>query len=100
MILGRNAGLWAGLSQAAINVVALGLVVATGHPLTADVLALFAGVNALGAVLVAIVANESDPTTVPTLAPTLSERRGTGETAPLSAAPYAGPDRRNGNPQG
>lgn len=100
MILGRNAGLWAGLVSAGVSLLAATALVIAGHPLTPDVLALFASLNAFGLVSVGVIANHSDPTTVPTLAPTLQERRGTGATPANTADLYTGPDRRNGGPVG
>ena len=58
MIAGRAAALWLGLIQAALNVVAAGIVVYTGTPLTAEALALFAALNGVGAAIVAVVANQ------------------------------------------
>lgn len=100
MILGRNAGLWAALVAAGVNLTAAGALVISGHPLGPDVLALFASVNAFGLVVVGLIANASDPTTVPTLAPTLQERRGQTPTAGVVADVWTGPDRRNGGPVG
>ena len=58
MIAGRAAALWLGLVQAALNVIAAGIVVYTGTPLTAESLALFAALNGVGAAIVAVVANQ------------------------------------------
>lgn len=63
MILGRNSGLWLGLVAAGLNV----SVVVFGIMLSAEQLA---AINALALALVGIIANESDPTTAGTLAPT------------------------------
>jgi hypothetical protein len=61
MILGRNAGLWLALVAGALNIA----VVVFGLPLAVDqVVAL----NGFALVLVGVVANESDPSTVGTLA--------------------------------
>lgn len=68
MILGRNAGLWAGLMHAGVNVVMAAVVVISGHDLTAADIALFAAVNAFLAVSVGLIANASDPTTAPAFA--------------------------------
>ena len=75
MIWGRNAGLWTGLVQAGLNLVAAAWVVLAGHDLTAAGAGLFAAANAFGAVLVALVANSSDTAALPTFAPTTRERR-------------------------
>ncbi len=96
MILGRNAGLWAALVQAALNVAAAGVIVATGQDLSPAAVGLFAAVNALGLAVVGLLANGSDPSTVPTFAPTLQERRGSGPDPAAAADAYTGPDRRTG----
>lgn len=57
MILGRATALWAGLLGAALNVAGLVLVVASGHTLDANVVALFAGIDGLGLALIGILAN-------------------------------------------
>lgn len=71
MILGRNAGLWAGLVQAGINLLGAVLVVTQGHDLTAAEAAVFFTGNVFGAALVGLVANAADPTTAATFAPTI-----------------------------
>lgn len=68
MILGRNAGLWGGLVQSALNVAAAVVVVLTNTNLSAPDVALFAALNAFGLAVVAVLANSSDPTTAPTFA--------------------------------
>lgn len=68
MILGRSPALWLGFVTAGLNV----LVVVFGIRLDAIQLA---GLNVFFGALIGIVANETDPTTVPTLAPTLRDRR-------------------------
>ncbi len=74
MILGRSPALWLALVAAALNVV----VVVFGIPLSdVQVLAL----NGLAFAVVGVIANESDPRTVPTFAPTLEDRRAGGATA-------------------
>lgn len=65
MILGRNAGLWVALIQAALNVA----VVVAGIPLDAEQVA---ALNGLGLIVIAIVANEADPTTLATFARSIS----------------------------
>ncbi len=57
MIAGRPTALWLGLLQAVLNVVAVIVVIYTGHELDAQMLALFAALNALGAAVIAILAN-------------------------------------------
>lgn len=75
MILGRAPSLWVALVAAAINAAILVLRV----PLSADqVLAL----NGLALAAIGILANENDPRTVPTLAPTLQDRRQGGAADP------------------
>ena len=59
MIGGRATALWAGLLGALINVVGLAIVVATNQPLNAQVVALFAGLNALGLAIIGVIANQS-----------------------------------------
>ena len=99
MILGRNAGLWAGLVQAGLNLVAAFYVVIAGHDLTAATAAVFTAANAFGAVLVALIANSSDQGTLPTFAPTTVERRSyapNGSQLPPSPSPELA--RRRGDP--
>ena len=72
MILGRSPALWYALIVAALNA---GVVV-FGVNLTAEQLA---ALNAFALAILGVIANESDPRTVPTLAPTLRDRRGDGE---------------------
>lgn len=62
MILGRNAGLWAAVVQAALNVLAATLVIVNGRDLTPAELALFAAVNVFCGLVVGLIANEADPT--------------------------------------
>lgn len=71
MILGRNAGLWSGVVAAAVNLVALALVVVDGRPLDAATVALFAGLNLFLHLVVGLVANAADPTSAATFAATL-----------------------------
>ena len=59
MIYGRSKALWAGLVGAVINVVGLVVVLVTGQPLTAEVVALFAGLNGLALAVIGMLANES-----------------------------------------
>lgn len=59
MIAGRAAALWLGLIQAVINVIAAAVVLITGTPLTVEMLGLFAALNAAGAAIVAVVANQT-----------------------------------------
>jgi uncharacterized membrane protein len=65
MILGRNPALWLAVVAATLNAA----VVVFGIQLTAPQLA---ALNALAIAVVGVVANETDPTTVATLAPTTS----------------------------
>ena len=69
VILGRSPALWYALVVAALNA---GVVV-FGVNLTAEQLA---ALNAFALAVLGVIANESDPTTVPTFAPTLRDRRG------------------------
>lgn len=71
MILGRNAGLWSGVVAAAVNLIALALVVLDGRPLDAPTVALFAGVNLFLHLTVGLIANEADPTSAATFAATI-----------------------------
>ena len=57
MIAGRPSALWLGLIQAGLNVIAAFIVVSTGHELDTQTLALFAAFNALGAAVIAVLAN-------------------------------------------
>ena len=59
MIYGRPKALWAGLVGAVINVVGLVLVLVTGQELTAEVIALFAGLNGLALAVLGMLANEA-----------------------------------------
>lgn len=68
VVLGRSPALWLAIVTAALNCA----VVVLGVQLTAEQLA---AINALAIAVLGIVANESDPTTVPTFAPTLRDRR-------------------------
>lgn len=81
MILGRNAGLWAGLVQSGLNVAAAVLVVATNAALTSGEVALFAALNAFGLAVVAVIANASDPSTLPTFAMTTKTPSSPGGTS-------------------
>lgn len=99
MILGRNAALWAGLVQAVLNFAACALVVYLGQPLTADAVGLFAAANALGVVIVGLIANEVDPTaqnltrwgvTVPTVS--AAGLRRIQELSPTNAGPLDSTD--------
>ena len=69
VILGRSPALWYALVVAALNA---GVVV-FGVQLTAEQLA---ALNAFALAILGVIANESDPSTVPTFAPTLRDRRG------------------------
>lgn len=90
MILGRNAGLWAALVAAAINVAVLVL----GVQLTTDqVVAL----NVLALALIGLIANEADPTTAGTFARTLSApvpsaATGTSGSSGATASPPSAAD--------
>lgn len=68
MILGRAPALWVGLVAAAVNV----LVIVLGVPLTGLQVG---AINALALAVIGILANETDPRSVPTLAATLQDRR-------------------------
>lgn len=64
MILGRNAGLWAATAAAIVNVAAtLGVVSLPPEAWSALNAALFA--------VIGLIANEADPTTAATFAPTI-----------------------------
>jgi uncharacterized membrane protein len=75
MILGRNPALWLALITAALNA----LVIVFGVSLSGEQMA---ALNGLAIALIGVVANEADPTTVGTLAPTL--------TAPATSLSVAG----------
>jgi hypothetical protein len=75
MILGRAPALWAALLAAILNVA----VVVFNVPLSGLQVG---ALNTLGLVTIGILANESDPRTVPTLAPTLQDRRAGGAADP------------------
>ena len=90
MILGRNAGLWAALVQAGLNMAGAALVILSGAPLTAGEVGLFAAANAFGLSVVGLVANSSDAGSLPTFAPTLTDRRSSGAVGSTVAA-SAGP---------
>ena len=83
MILGRNPGLILAVVAAALNVA----VVVLGIHLNADQLA---SLNALAVAVVGVVANEADPTTAGTLAPTTKAPPATAQT------PSSGPFRSGG----
>lgn len=91
MILGRNPGLWAGLVQAGLNLVAAGVVVVTGHDMTAADLALFAAANAFGTVVIGLIANAADPTTAPTFALTTTPPSADEVSAKLAPGAASGP---------
>jgi len=101
MILGRNAGLWAALIQAGLNLVMGALVVVTGHALTADETALFGAANVFGLAIVGLIANASDQVSLPTFAPTLHDRRTTTPPAGSAAVaqPMVGGNRKDDPPQ-
>lgn len=90
MILGRNPALFVGLGQAALNVIAAILVVATNQPISPAEAALFAAVNAFLIALVAVIANEADPTTVGTFALT-THAPGTDGSGPIGTSATIGP---------
>ncbi len=76
MILGRNRALWVALLGAFLNaVVVLGII-----RLTSDQIA---SIDALGLAIIGIIANASDPTTVPTFALTRTPSQSTTPTAPF-----------------
>lgn len=89
MILGRNAGLWAGLVQSGLNLAAAIIVAVTNTPMSAADVAAFAAANAFGLVVVALIANSSDPSTVPTFALTTRAPDPASDTATASQ-PSAG----------
>lgn len=93
MILGRNAGLWAALIQAGLNMAGAALILVSGHPLSAADVGLFAAANAFGLAVVGLVANSSDAAALPTFAPTLTDRR-TVPPAGTAVATPAAPDQR------
>lgn len=68
MILGRNPALWLALIAAALNVI----VVVFGIQLSAEQIATL---NAFFVALIGFVANEKDPTTLPTFAMSISKQR-------------------------
>ena len=57
MIWGRPVPLWLGILQAVLNVAGAAIVVMTGQPVTEAVVTLFTTLNALGAAIIAVVAN-------------------------------------------
>ena len=59
MIAGRPTSLWAGLVAALLNVIGLVYVVVTATPLDANMVALFAGLNALALAVIGILANSA-----------------------------------------
>ncbi len=79
MILGRNPALWLAVVAAALNVA----VIVLGLQLTAEQLA---ALNALAVALVGFVANEKDPTTLPTFALATGDRRAAAPGSSSSAA--------------
>ena len=91
MILGRNAGLWAALVAAALNA----LVLVFGVPLTVDQVGVL---NVLALAIIGLIANEADPTTAGTFAPTLSAPAPAPEspvsmsTGGVASPPSAGSD--------
>jgi fructose-specific component phosphotransferase system IIB-like protein len=95
MILGRNPALWLALITAALNA----LVIVFGVSLSGEQMA---ALNGLAIAIIGVVANEADPTTLPTLArsttaPTMPAAPLTSETASSSGAktsttPIAGGD--------
>lgn len=86
MILGRNAGLWAGLVQAGLNLVAAIIVAVTNTPMSAADVAAFAAANSFGLVVVALIANASDPSTVPTFALTTQPPAAAGGATATSSS--------------
>lgn len=91
MILGRNPGLWAGLVQAGINLVAAFIVVHQGTDLTAAEAAVLIAANAFGAAIVAVVANAGDPSTVPTFALTTHPAADAAPSPAASPSPTPAP---------
>lgn len=73
MILGRNPALWLALLAALLNC----LVIVFGVQLTAEQIATL---NAAFVAVIGFVANEKDPTTLPTFATAIKVRRGGGTT--------------------
>jgi hypothetical protein len=59
MIAGRPTALWAGLVAAVLNCIGLVYVVVTATPLDANMVALFAGINALALAIIGILANSA-----------------------------------------
>ena len=78
MILGRNPALWLAVLAAGLNV----LVIVFGVQLTAEQLA---ALNAFLVAFIGFVANEKDPTTLPTFALALGDRRGAAAASSSSA---------------
>ncbi len=74
MILGRNPALWLALLAAALNVA----VVVFGVQLTMEQIAVL---NAFFVAIIGFVANEKDPTTLPTFAMTTSVGKRAGDTS-------------------
>lgn len=74
MILGRNPALWLALLAAALNVA----VVVFGVQLTMEQIAVL---NAFFVAIIGFVANEKDPTTLPTFALTTSADKRAGDTS-------------------
>lgn len=79
MILGRNPALWLALVAAALNVI----VVVFGIQLSAEQIATL---NAFFVALIGFVANEKDPTTLPTFATAIRVRKGGGDTSNSTTA--------------
>jgi hypothetical protein len=59
MIAGRPTSLWAGLVAAVLNCIGLVYVAVTATPLDANMVALFAGLNALALAVIGILANSA-----------------------------------------
>ena len=102
MILGRSPALWAALVAAALNVA---LVLGLAHLSVEQVAAL----NGLALAFIGVIANESDPTTVPTFALATRPSGGaasaptggtTGSGGPIGTASAGGPTDPTAGPSG
>lgn len=82
LILGRSPAMWAAFLQALLNVI----VGVFGIPLSQDQVI---ELNALGVVAIGLLANSTDPRTVPTLALTTRAPSSTPTTSSTSSTPTA-----------
>lgn len=101
-ILGRNAGLWVGAGSAILDLVLAIVVLVSHQPITPELGAVALAAHGVLVAIVGLIANASDPTTVPTFAlttsaasssssnPNPSGGTSSGTTASLPSGPSGG----------